>query len=211
MAALLQFSAVNCGKISQLSFALEAGAVRVLRLPGREEKALAIDLAAGEQRPEAGSVLLDGAALDAAVPGSIGWVPESGGLISNLKTWENVTLPLWYHHGRRVAETEQKLHALLAALGVTAEAMAEFMASPVARLSTLERKRVGLLRGLLLAPRLLVVDGALFNGLAQEVKGRWAAAVAALASGEAAGSVLVVATDSDAPLPWETITTVKQS
>ena len=94
--------------------------------------------------------------MDALPPGSIGWVPENGGLISNLKTWENVTLPLWYHGKRRVAETEEKTARWLAALGVEEQAMAAFMASPPGRLSTLERKRAGLLRGLLLAPRALV-------------------------------------------------------
>ncbi len=207
MGALLQFSAVNCGKINQLSFALQAGAIRVLRLSSREEKAVAIDLAVGECRPEAGNVTLDGAALEGAAPGAIGWVPESGGLISNLKTWENVTLPLWYHRDRRVRETEQKISSLLAALGVSGAAMSEFMASPAARLTPLERKTAGLLRGLVLAPRLLVVDGALFNGVPQEVKRYWMAALETMAGAAGSGGVLVAAAESDTALPWETITT----
>lgn len=206
MGALLQFSAVNCGRISQLSFTLEAGAVGVLRVAGREEKALAIDLAVGERRPDSGTVALDGAALDAAPPGSIGWVPDSGGLISNLKTWENVTLPLWYHRNRHVAETERNVTRVLAALGVQEDAMGDFMARPAARLTPLERKQAGLLRGLLLAPRLLVVDAALFGGTPQDVRASWAAALDAAVRGDAGGSVLVVAED-DSALPWETITT----
>lgn len=207
MGALLQFSAVNCGRIKQLSFTLEAGTAGVLRLAGREEKAVLIDLALGERALELGTIALDGAPLELARPGSVGWVPESGGLISNLKTWENVTLPSWYHGDRRVLETEEMLSGWLELLGVSGDAMAEFMASPAARLSPLERKMAGLLRGLLLAPRLLVVDGALFSGVPQEVKAAWMGALDAMIPRAAGGSVLVAVADGDSALPWASITT----
>lgn len=207
MGALLQFSGVNCGRINQLSFVLEAGTVAALRVAGREEKALAIDLAVGEAQPDAGAITLEGAALDAAPPGSIGWVPDGGGLVSNLKTWENVTLPLWYHRERRVGETEAAIVGWLGALGVADDAMGEFMASPVARLTPLERKRAGLLRGLLLAPRLLVVDAALFGGIPPDVSAAWAAALESAVRGGAGGSALVVAAETDFATPWKTITT----
>lgn len=203
MAVTLQFSGVNCGKISGLTFALDAGTISVLRLAGKEEKLRVIELAVGERAAEAGTVTLEGAPLEAAPPGSIGWVPEGGGLISNLKVWENVTLPAWYHGKRRVAETEEKTARWLAALGVEEQAMAAFMASPPGSLSTLERKRAGLLRGLLLAPRVLVVDGALFNSLPQDVRASWTAALAQLA--QEGSSVLVAALEGDAPLPWTNI------
>lgn len=206
MTALVQFSAVNCGRISQLSYALEAGTAGVVRVPGREEKALLIDLAVGERQPESGTITLDGVALDAVPSGSIGWVPDGGGLISNLKTWENVTLPVWYHRDRRVAETEARIAEWLAALGVVEDAMEAFMASPAARLTPLERKRAGLLRGLLLAPRLLVVDGALFGGVPQDVAASWVAALEAFTRAEAAGSVLVAAAEGDFAMPWKTMT-----
>jgi ABC-type multidrug transport system ATPase subunit len=207
MAVTLQFSEVNCGRMKPLSFALEERGIRVVRLAGREEKATVIDLAVGERAPVTGRITLDGRALDAAPPGSTGWVPENGGLISNLKAWENVTLPLWYHRGRRVGVTERAISEWLPRLGVSAEGMAAFMASPAAALSVLERKRAGLLRGLLLAPRLLVVDAGLFSGLTQGMRENWAGALEMLAGGEAATSILVVAAEGDPSLPWETITT----
>jgi ABC-type multidrug transport system ATPase subunit len=203
MGAPLRFSGVNCGKINGLSFALEAGEIGVLRLAGKEEKSAVIELAVGERLQEAGTITLDDAPLDASPPGSIGWVPESGGLISNLKAWENVMLPLWYHGKRRIAEAEEKAAHWLDMLGVGNEAMSAFMASPAGRLSTLERKRAGLLRGLMLAPRLLVVEAALFNGLPQDTKTSWAAALEMLA--KEGSIVLAVALESDAALQWKTI------
>jgi ABC-type transporter Mla maintaining outer membrane lipid asymmetry ATPase subunit MlaF len=207
MTATLQFSAVNWGRMNPLTFVLEQGTVRVLHLASREEKVSVVDLALGERAPDAGSVRLEGGALDAAPPGSLGWVPENGDLIGNLKTWENVTLPLWYHRTRRVAETEAALSRWLAALGVPEGAMAAFMASPAARLNALERKRAGLLRGLLLAPRVLVVDAGLFSGVSLEEGTAWKAALDELAAGEAGSSVLVAAAPSDPALDWQTITT----
>jgi ABC-type multidrug transport system ATPase subunit len=203
MTAALQFSGVNCGKISALTFALEPGATGVLLLAGKEEKSTVIELSVGERLPEAGAITLEGAPLEASPPGSIGWVPESGGLISNLKTWENVTLPLWYHGKRRVAEAEEKAAYWLGVLGVADEAMPAFMASPPGRLSTLERKRAGLLRGLMLAPRLLVVDAALFNGLPQDTRATWIAALEMLA--KEGSSVLAAALEGDAALQWKTL------
>lgn len=207
MAATLQFSSVNCGKIKALSFALEAGVIRVLPLARREDKSVLIDLVLGERLPEAGSIMLGGAALDAVPAGSLGWVPENGGLIGNLKAWENVTLPLWYHRNRRVADTEKSAVHWLGRLGVPEAEMAAFMASPAARLTVLERKRAGLLRGLLLAPRVLVVDAGLFAGVTREEGASWTAALDALAAGEAAAGVLVAAAHNDPALPWQTITT----
>ncbi len=203
MAATLQFSGVNCGKITGLTFSLQAGEIRKLPVVAKEEKSVVIELAVGERAPDAGAITLDGAPLDVAPPGSIGWVPESGGLISNLKAWENVTLPLWYHGKRLVAEAEVKAARWLATLGVEEQAMAPFMASPAGRLSTLERKRAGLLRGLMLAPRVLVVDAALFNGLSQEVRACWAAALELQA--KEGGSVLVVSLEGDVAMQWDTM------
>lgn len=205
MAIALQFSGVNSDRIAGLSFALESGGIKLLQVASKEEKAAVIELAVGERIPEAGTVALNGTALEALPRGSIvGWVPENGGLISNLKTWENVTLPLWYHGRRRIAEAEDKIAHWLAALGLEGEATERFMASPAGRLTTVERKRAGLLRGLLLAPQVLVVDAALFDGLVQDMRANWAAALDEFVRGTEGSSVLVVAV-GDVVLPWETI------
>jgi len=201
MAIALQFSGVNCDRITGLSFTLEEGEIKVLRVTSKEEKTAVIELAVGERIPEAGIVTLHGALLDASPRGSIGWVPEHGGLISNLKVWENVTLPLWYHGKRRFAASEDKIAHWLAAMGLEGDTLERFMASPAGRLTAIERKRAGLLRGLLLAPQVLVVDAALFDGLAQDMRASWTTVLNAFVRETKGCSVLVVA-DGDAALPW---------
>lgn len=204
MAITLQFSNVNCDKITGLSFELRAGEIGALRMASKEEKSVVVDLAVGERIPDAGTVALRGAALHTAPRGSIGWVPENGGLISNLKVWENVTLPLWYHGRRRSAVDEGKIVHSLAAMGLAGEEVERFMASPAGRLTMLERKMAGLLRGLLLAPKLLVVDAGLFNGLGPDMRASWISALETFVCDAEDCGVLVVA-NGDVALPWKII------
>ncbi len=201
MVALLQFSGVACDKLHGLSFSLDAQELRLLRVASKEEKTVVMELALGERLPDAGAITLRGLALDAAPAGSVGWVPAQGGLISNLKTWENVTLPLWYHGKRSPARVEERLRQLLLALALDSQDWEHFMASPSGRLSPVQRKLAGLLRGLLLSPALLVVDGALFDGLEQNTWDAWVAAIEEWA--RASENAVLVVTETETTLPWE--------
>ncbi len=203
MPVVLQFSAVGHENITGLSFSLEAGQVRVLRLDSKEKKNALMELAIGERMPDTGSISLHGAALDAAPAGSIGWVPANGGLISNLKTWENVTLPLWYHGSRSPSATEEKIKHWMTVLEVDSRGWEDFMASPSGRLKPQERKLAGLLRGLVQSPPLLVVDAAMFDGVERSTWNKWVSALDEWVR-ESNGCVLVV-TEKEAGLPWEVI------
>lgn len=203
MVAVMQFAAVAYENIAGLSFSLQAGEVRVLKVDSKELKTAVIELAVGERLPDAGSVVVRGDPLDVAPAGRVGWVPANGGLISNLKTWENVTLPLWYHGARSAAEAEGRIKRWLTRLEVDSRLWEDFMASPSGRLKTVERKLAGLLRGLVQSPALLVIDAALFDGLVPATRNAWVAALDAWAR-EASGAVLVV-TENESALPWNAI------
>ncbi len=200
MPPAIQFSEVAYDRGGPVSFALGAKDVRLLDAASKEEKAALIELALGERTPDHGTITVNGWALDAAPPGSVGWVPAQGGLISNLKTWENVTLPLWYHGRRSPARVEERLRHLLLALALDSREWEQFMASPSGRLSLTQRKLVGLLRGLLLSPTVLVIDASLFDGLEQHTWHAWVAAVSDWAHASE-GAALVV-TERKTSLPW---------
>lgn len=202
--AHLQFSGVSCDRISGLSFVLESGCAAVLRMASKDERLLALELAAGERAAEAGRITLHGLALADAPAGSIAWLPENGGLISNLKAWENATLPLWYHQPDRPEVDEGQVRRWLAQMGVNDEGMADLMASPVGRLRTVERKMIGLLRCLLQAPQLIVLDAALFNGVAQERRQAWLGLLESFAAAAEQRAVLAVA-DGENTLHWEMV------
>lgn len=199
--AALQFTGVTCEKVSELSFAIGAGEIAVVRVASRDEKTTVLELAAGERHPERGTVLLHGAGLDAAPGGSIAWLPEHGGMISNLKAWENLTLPLWYHGKRRPASAEEKVRRWLASLGVAEDEMPGLMASPIGKLRSIERKLLGLARCLLQEPQLIVLDAGFFNGLMAERLSAWVGVLETCVR-EAEGRAIMVAADADHALPW---------
>jgi ABC-type transporter Mla maintaining outer membrane lipid asymmetry ATPase subunit MlaF len=204
MTALLQFNNVASDKVGALSFGVAAGETRLLQLASQEARLALIDMAVGELPPASGKILLQGRPLDEIKPGSIGWIPAAGGLISNLKTWENVTLPLWYHGRRQTAATEENVARCLAELGLEQQEWEKFMSSPTARLKLWERKLAGLLRGLILAPQIMVVDAGLFDDVEAARSAAWIAALEKFAGAAEERAVLAVA-DTATLLPWKTI------
>lgn len=204
MTVLLQFNQVALDKDNTLSFSVAAGETCVLMLSSQDAKNTFIDLTLGEVAPLEGEILLSGKLLEMSKPGIIGWVPATGGLISNLKTWENVTLPLWYHSMIQNAATEQMVARWLLELQMDQQEWERFMASPAARLSQRERKMAGLLRGLMLAPQLLVVDAEIFDEVDAASVKVWVAVLEKFVHENNDRAVLVVASSSTA-LPWKII------
>lgn len=134
--------------------------------------------------------------------GRVGWVSGSSGLISNLKVWENVTLPLWYHARHDVQEAERRVSHWLERLGIVSAEFADFMASPPANLQPWQRKLAGLLRALVQHPQLLVIDVMLFDDIRPELFERWQQVLDHYA--EQGGAVLVFS-DKATALPWQRI------
>jgi len=89
-------------------------------------------------------------------------VPGNGGLVSNLKVWENMTLPVLYHSGRITAEEEKSALDYLATLGYSGN----LMALP-AHLSLHEKRVVALVRAFLTRPRVIVYSNCL-DGMTSE-------------------------------------------
>ena len=204
MPALFQFNHVATDKIGSLSFSIEAGETRILKLGSQDIKTVVMDMALGDLSPVSGEILLLGQSLDASRPGSICLIPAHGGLISNLKTWENITLPLWYHNKREKKSTEESVMYWLRALDINSEEWEVFMSSPTARLKPDEHKMAGLLRGLVLAPQLLLVDATLFEDVDTARVQVWIAILEKFAR-EANDRAVLVVTSAVTSLPWKII------
>ena len=131
----------------------------VLIVTSREDESTALTrLISGLSRPAHGSVLVDGrdlADLETAQLYSfrqqIGVVPSNGGLVSNLKFWENITLPLMYHSGAVTSEDEKIALDYLARLGYSGN----IMAMP-AHLTLYEKRMAAMVRVFLRQPRLVL-------------------------------------------------------
>jgi ABC-type uncharacterized transport system ATPase subunit len=231
MTELFRFIDVRCeGSDRAYTFTLQAGETRLLQLSSGHEKSAMIDSAIGEtvcgegsieivqgerrhnkvavigklgeRRHNSGPVPLIWQPVSAVRPGRVAWVAANGGLISNLKIWENVTLPLWYHDRRDVIETEQRVKHWLGVLGLEQDEFAEFMVAQPYNVEAWQRKLAGLLRALLQKSSVLVVDAALFEDVKARLADCW---IMALQSCAAEGRAVLMIADKATALPWEKI------
>lgn len=145
-----------------------------------KERLLAATL---QLEPEAGASLVvlgaDVGSLDpaarSALRARIGYVPAGGGLLSHLNAWENIILPLSFHHPARLAGAAAQVHAWLREL--TAEPRA-WLARLPEEMGLFEKKLAGCVRICLEGPELLLVDD-LFGGLSGAERERAAGFAAA--------------------------------
>lgn len=102
---------------------------------------------------------------------AVGWLPEDGGLLSNLPAWENLVLARQWHAPATLAELEATIGDGCARLGHDAAATARLLASPPAQLGEEQRHQVGWLRQLLLRPRLLLLECAVLPAVGTPLHG----------------------------------------
>lgn len=146
------------GIVSNLNLSLSQGQVALCRTNGEQETKQVLRTVIGESIPESGSVEIDGQPLYQLdrdqlfkIRKEVATVTAQAGLISNLKVWENITLPLLYHHGSIPEEAAEKALQLLEKLGYKGN----IWALP-GHLSYAERIMVAFVRAVLSSPRLIV-------------------------------------------------------
>jgi predicted ABC-type transport system involved in lysophospholipase L1 biosynthesis ATPase subunit len=91
-------------------------------------------------------------------------VAARGGLIGNLKVWENLVLPIAYRGEARLDELEARAERLFRELGILRGRFAELCALLPDRLSEFERRLAAFVRAMLAEPEIMVYEG-LFDGL----------------------------------------------
>lgn len=231
MTERFKFIDVRCeGSDRAYSFTLHSGETRLLQLSSKAEKNAMIDLAIGETVCRDGTIeILQGdrrrsntvntdpqgerrrnnepfpmiwQPLGASLSNRVGWVAANGGLISNLKIWENVTLPLWYHARCEVVEAEHSVTKWLGVLGIEQDEFAEFMAASPYSIEPWQRKLAGLLRALMQMPQVLVVDADVFEDVKESLARRW---ITALEIYAAQGRTVLAIADKATTLPWKKI------
>jgi phospholipid/cholesterol/gamma-HCH transport system ATP-binding protein len=139
---------------------LANGASLVLTGPAGNGKSTALALVMGGVRPTSGEVRVLGRRpwslppneLD-ALRAQVGYVPQRGGLLSNLTLADNVSLPLRYHHGSDEATVRIALERVRQLLGI-----GELPEVPASLAPLRLRRLAALARALVLEPRLLVLD-----------------------------------------------------
>lgn len=159
MAAVISFSNVTHKTLfEQLGFDIEAGTSTLLVTSREDESSALLRLLVGMVRPQSGSLhVLDQFVTDLSpdqlyqLRRQIGCIPFQGGLVSNLKMWENITLPLLYANG---AVDESQTETALAYLE-RLEFRGEVMVLP-AHLTLYEKRITAFVRAALQQPQLMV-------------------------------------------------------
>jgi ABC-type transporter Mla maintaining outer membrane lipid asymmetry ATPase subunit MlaF len=85
----------------------------------------------------------------------VGFVPASGGLMSSLNAWENISLPVGYHAPHKLRGAHEEVRALLDEIGgVDGDLLAKLPED----MTLYERRLAAYLRALLERPDLLVIE-----------------------------------------------------
>lgn len=162
---MLALEDVSAGPLTGLTLALAPGQSARITLTSLDAKERLFGLLAGHQPPDKGRVRLFGQDLHALPEAErlrlyrrVGIVPEQGGLISNLKVWENILLPAGYHQGLDAATADRRVVSLWREIDPEAADLRLLMGQLPSALSLAERRRVALVRALLPEPELLVYD-----------------------------------------------------
>ncbi len=79
-------------------------------------------------------------------PGSLGILEVKPVLINNLRAWENLILPHWYHDADSLHHNEQQLNQLLLAMEVDLEKLMLLMGKLPGQLDLAQRRVVAMLR-----------------------------------------------------------------
>lgn len=187
------------GLPSGLSFAVPAGSLGVIVTSRHDENDLLVRSLLGISRPRSGAVKVLGADVgglpDQALNSlrrRVAVVYPGGGLVSNLKVWENLVLPLEYHSYCSATEIEERGLAALKRVGY----QGRLMETP-GHLSLYEKRLVGLARALLTEPRLLVCN-AILAGLNREEENRLVSTVIELHREDPLRTTLFLTSNPDA-------------
>lgn len=164
-APVLRAEQLSTGLVRDLSFEVPAGGVCKLLVSSRDRRNELVALLSGLAPPARGRLWLLGEDLYRLQEAQrirlfrrVGVVLEDGGLITNLKAWENILLPSMYHYGKTAADVEPQVAALFQELYPGEPDLRRIMGRLPDQLSLYERRLVALVRAFLLDPELMLYD-----------------------------------------------------
>jgi len=195
----VEFRNVTCADLLQgFSAQIQTGCSALIVTPREDGCNLLVRLITGLSHPSTGSVHVAGedvASLALAqayrLRRRIGVVPQKGGLVSNLKLWENMTLPLLYTHGSVSTEAEEMALRYLDLFGYHGN----IMAMP-AHVTLHDKRMAAFIRAALCTPQIMVYDNC-FEGLPAAGRTRWGAITTEFHRGSPDMTSIYLATSPD--------------
>lgn len=137
---------------------ITAGERALIVTAGEEESTALSRLLSGFIFPEQGSIIVSGNSTAEATSEQLlqartrlGIIAFQGGLVSNLKTWENIFLPYYYHTGKPEPEVDELASNYLKKLNCSGK----HLAFP-AHLSLFEKRAAAFVRAAIMQPDIMI-------------------------------------------------------
>ena len=177
---MISIEGVSNGVFEDISLSSRPSEVLKIVTSSGFERDRLLEMLSGLRAPHKGKVVILGHDIYAlpekegiAVFQNVGVIWRDGGIISNLKVWENIMLPAWYHMGLKPADVEQKVIGLLLRLGSTESEVHNYMGKLPGLLPEYVRLKIGLVRAMLMDPDVMIYDS-IFEDLDPSSVGRFA-------------------------------------
>ena len=163
---MIEFANVVTKSFGPLTFSVEATQWWRICLPNADVRNELTACLTGCNRPLEGRVTIMGKDIYeiteeefVSLFRNIGVVTETGDMISNLKVWENIVLPSWYHGGEKIEHIEKRLSAMLEESHNEALNLTHLLPATPAELTPQQRRIASFFRVHLLAPDYFVYCG----------------------------------------------------
>lgn len=172
---MIRLENITTRYFSSVSFEIKGGSACKIITSSDDEKTILLNTILGIRRPISGRVFLLGKDIY-SIPEKeyikllkrIGVVLEYGGIISNLKVWENIILSVWHHMGKRPRDVEERVIEIFKEMGMDPSYLKELMGRLPGPLPVYEKRLIGLVRAMLIEPDLIIYDS-IFEGLNPEM------------------------------------------
>jgi len=173
---MIAFEGVTAAGFRAATFRIGPGVACKLVTESDLDRDRLLRLLLGSAPAERGTVALFGEVLGEvtearalALFSRIGIVWSGGGLISNLKVWENLLLPVLYHRGGEPAAYEAQVEELLHRLGVEDHLVPGYLQSLPGGLPEQVQRLLGCVRAALMNPEIMIYES-VFEGLQRDVR-----------------------------------------
>jgi phospholipid/cholesterol/gamma-HCH transport system ATP-binding protein len=168
---MIEFVDLKVSETQTLSEELRAGSKCTIIAPSDYHKNLLLGTLAGLRPPMSGKYYIlneDVFSLDvhghATIFQHIGLIWNQGGLLSNIRVWENILLPQEYHFGKVGADIEADTLAILEDLGIKGTDAEKFLQSTTYKIPVYMKMYANLVRDMLMEPEIMIYDS-IFDGL----------------------------------------------
>ncbi len=175
---MVRFEDVSNGSFERVSFRIGPGMLCKIIARSEPDKNALLETMLSLGRLDGGRVLLMGRDIYALgtkellpVFGRMGVVLKEGRVISNLRVWENITLPACYHNGAGPSELEAKVEGFYLAMGFQKGRIGSYLGKSPELLPARERRLMGVIRAMLAEPDLIIYDSP-FEDMDAETAGR---------------------------------------